>query len=92
MLELGRYQTRNGRNVILRSSSEREVKLVTGDRQKLTFYQGTLFAGDQKTPECDYEWVKAGTPGTLGEFVLPHTQLPAGQTTMRDLVVFVGQN
>jgi len=89
-MKLGTYQTRNGRKVILTGQEDREVTLLTGVKRTMTFYKGTLFNGDGKTPDSDYEWVVSEVPKTLGEFVQPHTKLPAGQTTMKDLVVFVG--
>jgi hypothetical protein len=89
MLALGTYQTRNGRKVILTGQEDREVTLLTGVKRTMTFYQGTLYNGDGRTPDSTYEWVVSEVPKTLGEFVQPHNRLPAGQTTMKDLVVFV---
>jgi hypothetical protein len=89
MLQLGTYQTRNGRKVTLTSSEDRTIKLLSGDDRTLTFWKGMLFNADGLTPDSSYEWVVSEVPKTLGEFVQPHTGRPAGQTTMKDLVVFV---
>jgi hypothetical protein len=90
MLQLGTYQTRNGRKVILTGSQDREITLLTGDKATLKFFQGTIYNADGLTPDSAYEWVKSEVPKTLGEFVQPHTGKPAGQTTLKDLVTFVG--
>ena len=90
MLQLGEYQTRNNCKVILTSSEDREVTLLDGKPRTIKFWKGTLYNADCKTPDSSYEWVVSEVPKTLGEFVQPHTKLPAGQTTLKDLVIFVG--
>jgi len=88
-LQLGKYQTRNSRLVELHSKQDREITLGDGSKKTLTFFKGTFFLADGRTPETDYEWVDTIIPGMLGEFVQPHTGRPAGQTTLKDLVTVV---
>jgi len=86
-LELGTYQTRNGRLVTLRSFEDREITLPDGSKKTFTYYRGTLFRADGTTPECDYEWLPTWLPNTIGEFVRVTNFVPAGQTNINDLVV-----